>query len=493
MILQAAMDCLDVKGCLVFIFVFLLVVDLMRNRPPTNFPPGPWSLPFLGNILTVLDAETMDKMVENYGPVYSLRRGCRREVYISGYKMVKEALVNQLESFSDRPVLPLFQAVYNGLGLTISNGYSWKAQRRFANTHLRYFGDGKRGLEHYIQLECNYLCEAFKEEQGRGFNPHYILNNAVGNVIASLVFGHRFEYSDETYLKLLHLDNEAVVLSGSLPAQLYDVFPGIMKYLPGPHQTVQSNYRQIADIVQSEIDKHQEDWDPDNPRDYIDTFLNEIIKRKEDPDAGFNTKNLQICTMDLIEAGMETTGTTLRWALVYMMNYPEIREKVQEEIDRVIGQSRQPNMSDRPNMPYTDAVIHESQRFGNILPLGFPKMAGKDATLAGYFIPKGTPINTLLSSVLIDKDEWETPDTFNPAHFLDSDGQFRKRDAFMPFSAGKRGCLGEHLARMELFLFFTTLFQRFSFSPVSGDVPSTERVLGFTQSPKEFLFRALPR
>ncbi|XP_008275705.1 cytochrome P450 2J2-like [Stegastes partitus] len=215
--------------------------------------------------------------------------------------------------------------------------------------------------------------------------------------------------------------------------------------------------------------------------------------KKEDPQAGFNQETLLVCTLDLIEAGTETAATTLRWALVYMMNYPEIQEKVQAEIDRVIGQSRQPTMADRPNMPYAEAVIHETQRLGNIVPFGFPKMASKDTTLGEYFIPKGTSITTALSSVLFDKNEWVTPDVFNPEHFLDSKGQFLRRDAFLPFSAGKRVCIGEPLARKELFLFFTSLLQRFTFSPVPGEMPSVEGVMGFTHSPEEFRMLALPR
>uniref|UniRef100_UPI003AACE9C5 cytochrome P450 2K1-like n=1 Tax=Centroberyx gerrardi TaxID=166262 RepID=UPI003AACE9C5 len=100
-------------------------------------------------------------------------------------------------------------------------------------------------------------------------------------------------------------------------------------------------------------------------------------------------------------------------------------------------------MADRPNMPYTDAVIHEIQRMGNIVPLNALRMAAKDTTLGGYFIPKGTSLMPNLTSVLFDKNEWETPDTFNPAHFLDAEGKFVRREAFLPFSAGKRVCLGE--------------------------------------------------
>ncbi|KAK7888833.1 hypothetical protein WMY93_024393 [Mugilogobius chulae] len=425
----------------------MVLIDLVKNGRPQNFPPGPLGVPFLGNIFIGLDFNTINKLAEDYGPIFSLRRGGDKMVFVSGYKMVKEALVNHLDSFTERPIVPLFHVIFKGIGVALSNGYLWKKQRKFTTAHLRYFGEGQRTLEKYAEQECHFLCESFKEEQGMPFNPQATISNAVANIISSVVFGHRFEYTDERFRRFLQLDTEAVLLSGSPIAQLYDVFPGLMKHLPGPHQTVHKNYYQILDFLMEEIKRHQEDLNPNDPRDYIDVYLGEMEKKKEDPLAGFNVETLQICTLDLMEAGTESTATTLRWAVVLMMNYPDIQAKVQAEIDVVIGQSRQPTLADRPSMPYTDAVIHEVQRFGNIVPLGFPKMASKDTTLGGYFIPKGTVTVSNLASVLFDKNEWEKPDQFNPEHFLDAEGHFRRRDAFLPFSAGKRAVWGRTLLR----------------------------------------------
>ncbi|XP_064189694.1 cytochrome P450 2J2-like [Anguilla rostrata] len=483
----------NIGDCLIFLLVFLLISYILKNKTPPNFPPGPWSVPFLGNVFFGLDFRTIDKLAEEYGSVFSLRKGSEKIVVVSGYKMVKEALVTQGEHLADRPVIPLFHEVFKGLGIILSNGHMWKNQRRFANIHLKHFGEGKKALVTCILEECHWLCQAVKEEQGRPFDPQFIMNNAVANVICSVMFGHRFDYSDTRFQTLLRLDAEAIFLIGTARAQLYDVFPGLMKYLPGPHQTIFSHYAKIIAFLKEEIENHKKDWDPSDPRDYIDAYLGEIEAKKDDVEAGFNTETLAFCTLDMFEAGTETAATTLRWGFVFMMKYPEIQKKVHAEIDRVIGQSRQPTMADRANMPYTDAVIHEIQRMSNIVPLGFPKMTSKDTMLGGHYIPKGTTVVTSLSSVLNDKSEWETPGTFNPGHFLDSQGKFRRRKAFLPFSAGTRVCLGEQLAQMELFLFFTSLLQRFTIAPPPGVEPSLEGQLGFTYSPGSFLMCALDR
>ncbi|KAM9113700.1 putative inactive cytochrome P450 2G1 [Pangshura tecta] len=108
---------------------------------------------------------------------------------------------------------------------------------------------------------------------------------------------------------------------------------------------------------------------------------------------------------------------------------------------------------------------------------------------------QGTNVLPLLFSVHKDPTHFKDPATFDPAHFLDPSGGFRKQEAFMAFSTGKRICLGEGLARMELFLFFTSILQRFTLTPLARpeDLDISPLLSGLGNVPRPYEFGAVPR
>ncbi|XP_069800130.1 cytochrome P450 2F3-like [Dendropsophus ebraccatus] len=169
-------------------------------------------------------------------------------------------------------------------------------------------------------------------------------------------------------------------------------------------------------------------------------------------------------------------------------------ENVHQEINKVIGRNRCPTVEDRSKMAYTDAVVHEIQRFTTIIPLSLPHCVTRDTEFRGYHLPEGTNVTPVLISVHNDPEKFKEPEAFNPENFLDENSQFKNNEAFMPFSTGKRICPGEGLARMELFIFFTTFLQNFDIKPTvhPDEIDLTPSVSGLGNIPSAYQLIAVP-
>ncbi|NWX01810.1 CP2H2 protein, partial [Caloenas nicobarica] len=144
------------------------------------------------------------------------------------------------------------------------------------------------------------------------------------NIICSIVFGDRFDYEDKKFLTLIDLLDKNDELQKSIQIQLYNFFPTIMEYLPGPHQKLIQSTEKVNEFTLEIIAEHQQTLDPACPRDFIDAFLNKMEQEKGNSHSEFTTETLSRTTLDLFLAGTGTTSITLRHGLLILQRYPEI-------------------------------------------------------------------------------------------------------------------------------------------------------------------------
>ncbi|XP_051638162.1 cytochrome P450 2J4-like isoform X2 [Manacus candei] len=483
---------------LISLGLFLLSAQFLKLQwKSRGFPPGPTPFPIIGSMWWVkfrADHGSLRKMAKTYGNICTLWMGHRPLVMLYGFQAVKDGFTTNSEDVSGRLQTYVFNKLANGKGILVSNGLIWKQQRHFGIGALRKLGMGNKGMERGIQTEAHYLVEFFRDKDGKAVDPSFPIVHAVSNVICAVVFGHRFSLEDETFRQLIEAYNAIVAFGNSRIYYISEIFTWAAERLSGSLQKAVFSRDFVCSFVRQEIKNHREKGRIGEPEDFIDFYLDQIEKTKNIPNSTFDEDNMVQSVFDLFFGGTETTATTLRWALLYMLAYPDIQEKVQKELDAVLSPSHLICYEDRKKLPYTNAVVHEILRFSSIVLITIPREAVRDTTVLGYRLPKGTLITANIDSTLFDPDYWETPHQFNPGHFLDKDGNFVTREAFLAFSAGHRACPGEVLAKMELFIIFCRLLQTFKFTTPEGvKEVNTDFVFGSTMKPHPYKLCAVPR
>ncbi|CAL8374617.1 unnamed protein product [Arctogadus glacialis] len=481
-------------GSMVLLFLCLLFF-FVRTRRPKRFPPGPQPLPIFGNLLQLCLENPMrdlERLRLRYGNVFSLYFGSRPAVILNGTKTIREALVTKGTDFAGRPDELLLSHITQGKGVIMADhGPSWRDHRRFALMTLRNFGLGKQSMEDRILGEVEHVAAELEKSNGKPMNPQLLFHHASCDIICSIMYGKRYEYDNHFFRAMIKMMADCSKIANGAWGMIYDNLP-LLRGLPLPFKKVMDDYSCVKRHVKSIVEEHRATRVPTQPRDVIDSYLDQIDKMPKG--SVFDEEQLLATLMDLLFAGTDTTSNTICFAVFYLTTHPEIQERCQREIDQVFEEKERVSFEDKDRMPFMQAVIQESQRFSSTLPLSVYHSTTRDTELQGYQIPKGTLVIQNLSSVLYEEGQWKFPHEFNPDNFFNDQGELQKLEAFMPFSIGPRMCLGEGLARMELFLVLVTLLRRFQFVwPEGAGMPDYTPVFGVTQAPKAFSMVVLPR
>ncbi|XP_076062948.1 cytochrome P450 2L1-like isoform X4 [Oratosquilla oratoria] len=300
----------------------------------------------------------------------------------------------------------------------------------------------------------------------------------------------RYEIGDASSKKFHELISEVQKCFDRI--SIPDFFPWLTKIFPVCVQKKVFAYKEMMDLqnqictfFKEIIDNHKATLDPANPRDYIDAYLLEMEDSKDEPKSTFTDQDLVSSIWDLFGAGSETVSNTLRWLIFYMARYPEVQKRMQQEIDEVVLPEIQPSWEDKAEMPYTEATLHEVQRIISLVSLGLQHCTAEDTVFHGYRIPKGSILYPVSFCSHSDEKYWKNPFEFRPERFLENNMFVTPKNGFMPFGVGRRQCLGESLARMEIFIFATSLLQKLTFSPGPDGISLKPMDIPIFNFPKE--------
>ncbi|WAQ98017.1 CP1A1-like protein, partial [Mya arenaria] len=241
------------------------------------------------------------------------------------------------------------------------------------------------------------------------------------------------------------------------------------------------------DVAMSQVAEHYESRLDGNIRDVADSLIAAADELKDSGDSCYELTKGRLLNVlyDLQGAGVDTTSKTILWLILYMAKYPAVQKRVQDEIDCTVDQTNMPCLDDKPHLIYTNAVIHEVMRIETIIPTSLPHYAMKDSYIQGKKVDKDTVVLFNLHSLAYEATVWGDPTNFRPDRFLKEDGglDIKMTAQSHPFSLGRRRCIGEQLAIMNIFLFFSGLMKKCTFELCEN--PEVDTIPGLVYAPEK--------
>ncbi|KAG9453315.1 hypothetical protein H6P81_006219 [Aristolochia fimbriata] len=480
-----------------FLFFRQYYHNYSKSTTTVRLPPGPTPWPIVGNLPEIYFNRPTFRWVTSVvsdTDIGCIKLGSVHVIVVSCPKMAIEFLKTQDGVFASRPPTPGTEFISRGyLSLGVAPlGDQWKKMRRFMATQVlgpasvRWLQD-KRLADESDNL-VRYIYNRFRNSGGGIVNIREVGRQYGGNIVRKLLFNERYlgkgredggpgveevEYVEAIFDALANLYAFCVSdytpclkwLDSKRHAVLKKAMDTINKYHDPVIDRRLKEYWMSSTSTESVLIRRE-------PEDILDVFIS--AKDKEGRPL-LTVDEMKAQVGEFLFAAVDNLSNSVEWAMAEMLNQPDQRilRKAMEELDRVVGKERLVQESDIPRLNYVKACIRESLRLHPVAPFNLPHCATRDATVAGYFIPKGSHILLSRTGLGRNPNVWDDPLKFKPErHTADAAGLVELAEPdlrLISFTTGRRGCMGTQLGTATTVMLLARLLQGFAWSlPLGG-------------------------
>ncbi|EIW84496.1 cytochrome P450 [Coniophora puteana RWD-64-598 SS2] len=468
-------------------------VNSRRKIAQKPFPPGPTPLPLLGNVHQLnLNGTwlTFTEWKEVYGDIVHFRMFGEDIIVLNTEEVAQDLLDRRSRNYSDRMNMPVIQP-YDLLWDSVFLGHNdqWRAHRRLVHQGLRPDAVvAFRPMQLQRTLELLHNLATSPED----YCEHFQRFSAA--VILGAVYDHQLALKDDPIMhSVIEAMEHIIAITAPENSLLVGIFP-FLKWLPSwmpggwtfNAARVKILNREMIDMPFEALEKNIASGTANHSLafDALTRFrgTNKIADFEEVVKGACGTA---------YGAGAETTSSVLMVFLLAMVLNPDIQKRAQEEIDQVVGDDRLPDYSDRPSLPYFEAVFRETLRWRPVVPLSIPHATSNDDIYRGYFIPKGAAIFPNVWAMSQNPAKYPFSSHFMPERFFDADGKLTNDTVDFVFGFGRRVCVGRHLATGSLWPAMARILSMFNLERAKDAQgreiePNPEWTTGITSIPKPF-------
>ncbi|KAF2071610.1 hypothetical protein CYY_007081 [Polysphondylium violaceum] len=442
---------------------------------------GPTPVPLFGNILQIglKPHEAFNNLHDKYGPVYRFWMGDLYTVVVNDVDILKKMYIDNSEIFLNHPDTPTNRYASNQYNdLAFAPPDLWREHRKLITNGL-----ARNKLRNaYNSMDCKIerLLKSMKEysKEGLPFEPHHHIQTTIMDILFGLIIHKQVkDYSDSKDFKHF-TDCIAEVFEEMRKPAIGDYITLFKPFLLLWYKYKFTLFDKLIVFFEREFQQHRDTFKEEyreNPRDLLDSMISFYGEDQEK-----TLPMIYVCG-ELLLAGIETTSSAIEWSFIFLANYPDIQQKVFDEIQSIVGRDKSLKLSHRPSTPFLNAFIKELLRIRTVSPYAIPRSCTEDIIIDGHFIPKGAQILPNQYGASLNSKHWDNPFEFNPSRFLSP-----QNNGFNLFGYGPRSCPGQSIAMDEIYLMVGNIIKLFKISSVDGKLIDDNVFFGFTFVPNRF-------